>query len=201
MVCPREDTPQSAASEQLPGCQWAVRSLRRGDSWQGRAPSTLHMAKRLIPLKPRRTCQLSEMCLAASVNSKLFPLWIKVMGMHMCFSQLQRVPAQHSDRGSHSNTFNAQKGCATGKLRPQTPEDTFVWCYQSQWVLKKQASWLEKGLADSLSLWKSHTLSPPQRQVGADVTLLSLDLCCPTASNLLYLVLQVIWTQLTWNQQ
>lgn len=45
----------------------------------------------------------------------------------MCFSQLQRVPAQHSDRGSHSNTFNAQKGCATGELRPQTPEDTFAW--------------------------------------------------------------------------
>lgn len=142
-------------------------------------------AKRLIPLKARRTWQLSEMCLAASVNGKLFPLWIKVVGLHMCFSQLQRVPAQHSDWGSHANTFNVQKGCATWKLRPQTPEDTLAGCYQSQWVWKEQTSWLEEGLADSLSLWKSHTLSPPQRQLRTDVTLLSLYMCCPKASNLL----------------
>lgn len=37
-----------------------------------------------------------------------------------------------------------------------------------------QAAWLEEGLETSLSLWKSHSLSPPQRQLGADVTVLML---------------------------
>lgn len=80
---PWGDSQQSAASEQPPGCQWAALSLSRGDSWQGCALSALHMREKALSPKSSKTMALSEMCLAASVNGKLFPLWIKVVVMHV----------------------------------------------------------------------------------------------------------------------
>lgn len=62
------------------------------------------------------------------------------------------------------------------QLRPQTPENTFAWCYQVNGVGKSKLPGWRKVWQTCLSLWESHTLSPPQRQLGADITLLILYL-------------------------